>query len=539
MRYKFGIAAGAVLAALVVGLTAWSWREAEPPASSSAPSSPTADVAQQEPALARPAKSASSAGLGEVSGSAPSSTRPVPPPSECLDLVPAETLLCWYGRPFPDTAPAVDGPSPVRLVLDWFGHALDNEARLWARGLEGFNLAIRFPHVFALIDAHAKVDESKKPPIVRGDRIEFALIVETRGHDEAFARVIQAAINEQTDRDKAHLERRQAESWSFMELRDERLPEYCRLAWGNIGPFFVFTVGQDVWPRVAAVATGQQEALSHTDWLEGVRGPRARQALIEIIVRSQDIRGRLDPFVDGRATAFFSAWQADDIERSHWALGFEGRAMYCVANFVENGQSRQRLLADPNVDDPALLATIPEGARYAVYRVSPAETLPRFFNGLLATRDARERRTIRRLWKQIQEERGFDADRDILAHLGEHIVMHNDPPHPLHIPLAMTTLTEIRDEPAQVSRAIDALCEAWRDAQQKFEEQLKAHNTDGELPPTMVIDRDTTGIWYVKFGPFAGPAWVVTDRYLITSWSSEALRAYLDKVGERAGRRPR
>jgi len=533
MRYKFGIAAGA---ALVVVLAAWSWREPDRPASSSAPSLPSAAVAPQEPAQA---SAATSADPGSTDRSAPSSTRPVSPPSECLDLVPAETLLCWYGRPFPDMAPPTDGPSPMRLLLDLFGHALDNEARLWARGLEGFNLAIRFPHVFALINAHAKVDESKNPPIVRGDRIEFALIVETRGHDEPFARVIQAAINEQTDREKAHLERRQAEGWSYMELRDERLPEYCRLAWGNIGPCFVFTVGQDVWPRVAAVAAGRQEALSHTDWLEGVRGPRARQALIEIIVHSQDIRGRLDPFVDGRATAFFSAWQADDIERSHWALGFEGRAMYCLANFVENGQPRQRLLADPNVDDPVLLATIPEGARYAVYRVSPAETLPRFFNGLLATRDARERRTIRRLWKQIQEERGFDADRDILAHLGEHIVMHNDPPHPLHIPLAMTTLTEIRDEPAQVSRAIDALCEAWRDAQQKFEAQLKAQNSDGELPPSMIIDRDTTGIWYMKFGLFAGPAWVVTDRYLITSWSSEALRAYLDKVGERAGRRPR
>ncbi len=533
MQYKFGIAAGA---ALVVVLAAWSWREPDRPASSSAPSSPTADVASKN--RRSPARQRSvCADLGEVSGSAPS-----PPARAAAIRMPRSgsrrDVAVLVRTPFPDTARPVDGPSPVRSC--WFVRPCAGQrGRLWARGLEGFNLAIRFPHVFALINAHAKVDESKNPPIVRGDRIEFALIVETRGHDEPFARVIQAAINEQTDREKAHLERRQAEGWSYMELRDERLPEYCRLAWGNIGPFFVFTVGQDVWPRVAAVAAGRQEALSHTDWLEGVRGPRARQALIEIIVHSQDIRGRLDPFVDGRATAFFSAWQADDIERSHWALGFEGRAMYCLANFVENGQPRQRLLADPNVDDPVLLATIPEGARYAVYRVSPAETLPRFFNGLLATRDARERRTIRRLWKQIQEERGFDADRDILAHLGEHIVMHNDPPHPLHIPLAMTTLTEIRDEPAQVSRAIDALCEAWRDAQQKFEAQLKAQNSDGELPPSMIIDRDTTGIWYMKFGLFAGPAWVVTDRYLITSWSSEALRAYLDKVGERAGRRPR
>ncbi len=317
-----------------------------------------------------------------------------------------------------------------------------------------------------------------------------------------------------------------------MELSDQRLPEWCTIAWGNIEPFFIFAVGPDVWPEIAAVAAGQTEALSHTQWLETARDERARNALIEIIVRSQEIRERLDPFVDGRATAFFAAWHADDIERSHWAIGFEGRAMYCIANFIEDGQPRQRLLADPNIRNPELLATIPEGARYAIYHVKPAQTLPSFFNGLLATRSEAERRNIKRLWERIQKERGFDADRDILAHLGEYIVMHNDPPHPLHIPLAMTTLTEIRDEPQQVSRAIDALCEAWRDAQRKFQEAT------GEGPNNVLIDRDNDGVWYVKLGPvFDGPAWVVTDRFLITSWSSWALSSYLDKVGDKAGKR--
>ena len=144
-------------------------------------------------------------------------------------------------------------------------------------------------------------------------------------------------------------------------------------------------------------------------------------------------------------------------------------------------------------------------------------------------------RTIRRYGSRFRRS-GFDADRDILAHLGAHCHAQR-PAAPLHIPLAMTTLTEIRDEPAQVSRAIDALCEAWR-VQQKFE---RAKSAEFGRRTTALDDhrprhhRDR----YMKFGLFAGPAWVVTDRYLITSWSSEALRAYLDKVGERAGRRPR
>jgi hypothetical protein len=532
MAYKIGIGIAALVAAMAVGWGTWTLSgTAQPPATVTHAAAPSAPApAQPASAAADVAAPAVASASGPVT-SEPVSPRPVPPIAEGLDLVPAETLMCWYGRPFPDTAQAADAPNFMQFLMQLVPLALNNEARLWARGLEAFNLAIRYPHVVALVDARAIFDESKSPPIPRGDRIRFALIVQTDGQDEPFARVIQAAINEQTDRDNSKLSRQQAGNWPYMELRDQRLPDWCTIAWGNIGSFFVFTIGPDVWPDIAAVAGGQKEALSHTEWLENARDERARHALIEIIVRSQDIRERLDPFVDGRATAFFSAWQAEGIERSHWALGFEGRAMYCIANVIENGQPRQRLLADPNIKNPDLLATIPDTARYAIYHISPADTLPRFFNALLATRTARERQNVHRLWKQIQEERGFDADRDILAHMGEYIVMHNDPPHPFRIPLAMTTLTPIREEPQQVSRAVDALSEAWRDAQQKFRE------TTGDGPNNMLIDRDNDGIWYVKFGlGFAGPAWIVTDRFLITSWSPSALRSYLEKVGDRAGR---
>jgi hypothetical protein len=107
--------------------------------------------------------------------------------------------------------------------------------------------------------------------------------------------------------------------------------------------------------------------------------------------------------------------------------------------------------------------------------------------------------------------------------------MHNDPPHPLHIPLAMTTLTEIRSEPTLVRRTVDAVGEAWRAEQRRRADE-------GERPGGFSIERDAQGIWYVQYPFFAGPAWTVTDRFLITSWSPMALRAYLDKIGERAGR---
>ena len=51
-------------------------------------------------------------------------------------------------------------------------------------------------------------------------------------------------------------------------------------------------------------------------------------------------------------------------------------------------------------------------------------------------------------------------------------------------------------------------------------------------------------MWYLRFGldgpdwlGLAGPAWTVTDRFIILSWSPLALREYLAKVPDEVKRR--
>lgn len=469
-----------------------------------------------------------------TSSSAPASqSQPAAAPSvrEPLDLVPADSLLCWYGRPFPDVPAPGDtseGETFWQIVPRLAGPAVDPNARLYARIIEGFGQMIRYPHALVLIDAQAKPLESN-PRDRKVDRLRFALIVQTGQREQQFARIIQAAVNEHTDSQKATLTRQRAGPWTYQKLRDTRLPAWCEIAWGRIAGHFVFTIGPDVWASIAAVAAGEAQALSRSDWLAGARGERGRKALIEIIVAARSIREELDPFLDGRATEFFRAWHAEDIERMHWALGFEGPALYCVAHFVEQGQAVEHVYADPGIRDPRLITTIPEGARYAIYRLPATTTLPRFFAGLLSTRGPDVEQAVYDLWAGMQKEYGFDAQRDILAHLGDYIVMHNDPPHPLRIPFAMTTLTEIREQPQVVRQTVDTMSRAWRDSVARLVEKdptLAAFNV-----------REEGGIWYIACGPIAGPAWTVTDRFIVTSWSPAALRSYLEKVGERAGRR--
>jgi hypothetical protein len=176
------------------------------------------------------------------------------------------------------------------------------------------------------------------------------------------------------------------------------------------------------------------------------------------------------------------------------------------------------------------MATIPDGARYAIYTLPIDRFLRRFFAGLVSLQDAKTQAEVQQVWADLQARHGFDAQADILNHVGTHVVLHNFPLHPLRLPLAMTTLIEIRAEPERVRGAIETFCHAW---QQAIEQAAR----ENEHPPEFTVHRDSDGVWYLRFGPLAGIAWTTTDRYLITCWSPHALREYLAKVGDAVGKR--
>jgi hypothetical protein len=450
-----------------------------------------------------------------------------------IDLIPAESLLCWKGRPFPGTTPSPADPSPLATLIDVgsriAGNPLDAKARLTLRVFETIGVIVRHPFAIALIDARAKPTREDGSGS-KVDQLRIAAVIKTGGESEPFRRIIQKVVNEQTDSGLATLERKQAGAWTYQELRDSRLPEWCLIAWGQLGDHFVITLGDGVWTQIASVAAGQAESLSRDPWVVGVREQRSEEPLIEVIVAAQDIRQRLDPFVQGRATAFFEAWRGADIRRAHWALGFEGRALYCVANYLRGKDNTRRLYADPRVRNPRLLATIPDRSRYAIYNVDVSTFLPRLISSYYATRGDDDRAAAARLWNKIQADLGVNVERDALAHLGKRVVLHNYPPHPLHLPLAFTSLIEIRDEPGKVRKTLETLLEAWQ-------EGLEKAAAESGVPNPAHLYRDDDGIWFFQFGPVAGLAWTFTDRYIVTSWSPMALRDYLNKIGDKVGKR--
>jgi len=497
----------------------------QPAGSAGVPPAAVAGAAPTTTGTPQPA-SATASSAADAPASQPSLVHPGP-----LDLVPAESLLCWKGLPYPDTQrPGETQPNAIVTLINagvlLLGDRLDPRARLFVDVLQAFGEIIRYPFAIALIDARAK---EEKPDSRKVDQLRVAVIVRTNGQSLPLLRMLQRIVSTHTDSGQAALERRQTHGRAYQELMDRRLSDWCVLAWGELDDYFVLTIGREVWPQIAAVAAGEATAISRDAWLAPVRATYRQEPLIEIIVAAKAIRERLDPFVEGRATAFFRAWEADDIDQAHWALGFEGRCLYCRAYFRDD-RTRIRKYADPSFAEPRHMELVPNGARYAVYRLPVSRFLPKLIAAFYATRSPGDRAFAERRWAQIQAELGLDAQRDALDNLGETIVLHNDPPHPLRMPLAFTSLLEIRREPAQVRATLEKLCAAWQAA---LEKEAEAR---GE-PNAALLERDDDGVWYLQFGPVAGLSWTFTDQYIVTSWSPKALREYLSKAGARVGRR--
>ncbi len=447
-----------------------------------------------------------------------------------MKLIPADALLAWKGMPPGDErAEAADAgqPDAFRTLLDAIGQIgqLRPQTQLWLGIFDTFGLVVKHPFALALLDAKAVTTASGKGKQLSDAKV--AIIADFDGEFAGVRRKIQALMNDLTDQKYATLEKKRVGELEYQELTDKRLG-FWNIAWGAIGDHFVITFGPAVWPEIAETALGKRPSLAADPWLKDARAKQSPEPLIEIVSQSQAIRERLDPLVEGRASAFFKAWESSDIERAYWALGFEGPAMYCLAEFDGDKGTRRKLYADPRIKDPRYLATIPDGSHYAIYRLPVQWLLPKLFAGYYATQDPSDRLAAEKLFAKIQADNGFDADKDLLAHLGDTIILHNYPQHPLHLPLAFTCLMEIRGDAKRVRKTIDAVCEAWRDAM----DEASAKNTD--LRPAM-LDHESDGLWYFQYAMVSGVAWTVTDKYLITSWSPKALRDYLREAGSKVG----
>ncbi|MFH0980564.1 MAG: hypothetical protein V2A79_03380 [Planctomycetota bacterium] len=370
----------------------------------------------------------------------------------------------------------------------------------------------RYPRAVVLLDV-------KADPLSGGGfrlgGIAAGLIVLTGGDHLRLEGQIQLLLNLYATRDTARLTQRSANGTTIHTLTEQRLPDWAPIEWGAVHDCYLITVGSGAFERLASVVGGTTKGLGAGEWFAEAhrrcRGPAARW---EWYLAFDVLRARLIAVMGEQPREVLAALGLGEVARGLWTVGSEGRVVDAACMFDGTGGRKYLPLS---VTGPAIQAfdrVIPPGVRYvALMDARPREMIPRACKAYLAARSPYFRERITARWAALESELGINTETDLLGPLGRHVIVHDFPQHPLGLPLLRTVLVEIDGSPEAVRTALDRLLA-------HAQAYLAEHSGTANL---IRLKRDEDGVWYLQFGLY-GPALVVTDRWVVVSYSPQAVR---------------
>ncbi len=399
-----------------------------------------------------------------------------------------------------------------------FGGDLGADSRVLADVVGSLHLLSRYPTAAILLNVEA---ESLPGGGHRLRRLGGALVFAIGADPDPAARRVQELLNLYTDRSHSVMEQRSVDGLAVYRLLDDRLPGWV-FEWGEVDGFFVVSVGAGSLERIVRAVRSPKKSLAEDSWSCTARKEcRSVQPFLEIYLDADRLREQLGAIMEGTTREVLTALGMEELRRGYWAIWLDGRFVEaCSFLRMADGDSRVPL----TVSGPARRAWerfVPaQAGRAAVLAVSGADLLRRGTRAYLASRSASARQKWVGLWNQHVVSGDWSAESDFLDLLGETVILHDYPRHPLGIPLLCTVLVEIDGSAQAVRRSVDRILAA---AQRALGSAASTAPSDPWAPG---LRRDPDGVWYLQAG-LLGPALAVTNGWIVISYAPDAVRVNL------------
>jgi len=463
----------------------------------------------------------------------PAMARPI------TDLIPRDVLVAYFARPYdeliattqPNTTKATTRPaepSSLSMILGFLNASglIPDEGQVFADSAMVLPLLGRFEHVVALLDVSTRVlrepnDATASEVSLRLEQLQVVLILRTGGENGPVLDQLNRIVGRYTHRDVAALRADAVAGFPYYRLVDDRLYGWAVWEWGPLGDDFVVSFGEGSFNRIAETYARKLPSLGADPWYQAAsKKTLGDEADAKLFIALSRLVAQLGPAAQGRVGRTIEALNADNITHDLWTIGRRGRAMSWLRCYRRDGEDVVHRFSDPGDEPHHHRRIVPAAARrYAIIRTPTHWLIDNLPRAWVAAQTQSDIDTWRRIWRRLEEETGIDINGNLIAHLGEHVVIHDYPPHPLEIPFALTVAFEI-DDKKSVKLATDALLSAWsRYLDQRAERK-------GTTLMRVKVRHAEDGVWYLQAG-LLGPAMKVTDRYVVLSWSPQALRQAL------------
>ena len=437
-------------------------------------------------------------------------------PPLVLKAVPADAVAVYVAAGQKACAPPHEGPSAVQMVASLSDQAyqlgvlskLAPSVRGWIDALSSLPEILPYPHAVVLLDITGRRREDGGHELAE---LEAVLIVATRGANQGLERRIQHLLNVYTNTAQTTLSSWSHEGDAAFTIKDRRLPPWATISWGQLGDHYVVTLGAGAYERVADTVAGRSPSLQSDTWVaQGIADTNASDAALLCYVDLAGLRRNADASLASKIGEVAEALTLHDAERALVALAHADRSVEAIGVLHRGGRDEivplvgRRFLADFGE------WIIPQQARsYAAIDLNPRGLVRSIAQGYLAAKSPSSRERVRSFWREVESGTGVSIERDILQHLGRPMIIHDYPHHALNLPLAWTILLPVQGDANVLRENLNKLLGAAR------------RELAGQSRVQLV--RDPDGVWYVQFG-LAGPAMVVTDEWVVISFSPHAVR---------------
>jgi len=445
-------------------------------------------------------------------------------PDRLLRATPQEIIAALYLEPGM-TADTEGTPGEMLIGalsrargMGLFGE-LESNTRLIFDLLHCWPVLQRYPRAYLLHDIGLRRLETGGN---RLDRLAMSLVLQTGSDTAAVRGLVQQFLNSYTNEETGLLEKITIAGQAFHRLADSSVPSWVVWEWGQVDDMFILSVGAGSSERILRALAGDGPTLLGDTWFQaGHRHTQGTAARLELYINVAFLQERIGESAQDRFRAVVDSLDLKFAEKSIWTIGTEDRAYTCYAYHRKDGADLLARISDPRTYRAEHKQLIPaEAKNYAILNTDCAALVRRIRSTYLSAQRLEKRFELIRGWDTLARTQKVNFEGDVLRQLGDHVIIHDHPKHPLGLPLMRTIFLEIKGDADRVRQALDRTLKYCAS-------QLNIAAAKRKMPAISPVLRYTPeGIWYIQYGIY-GPAITVADGWLVISYSPEALRVNL------------
>jgi hypothetical protein len=394
----------------------------------------------------------------------------------------------------------------------------DPSTRLWLDAVASLPLVLGHPAGLIVLDYDAVAREDGGHQLA-GLQTVLAIRI---GEDAApINQRIQHLLNVHTNSRDSTIQRTQHGDRKRFTLRDQRIPAWAEITWGQVGNWYLVALGNGTFERIEKTIHGHDRtngdakvpvpSLASDPWfVEAFEKTEGIRAEFACYLNFDAIRRPADPHFNMKINRVQIALHLSGVDRGLWTVRKEDRSVELYGFYRRLGQDIFRPLASSRLlagREPSLIPG--EATTFMAIEGNPHKIVEGVCRAVLFSKSPPGQESLKQFWRWVQEESGVDVYADVIDQLGDAIMIHDYPLHAFRLPVARTIVVPVKGDPDVLRSSIDRLM--------SFAQK--------HLPPDGMFQlaQEPDGIWHIRY-VLDGPGVTVTGRWLIISYSPEAVR---------------